>query len=199
MALTSEQWYNLGYRMGNVDKCLTRMMFTLQSKYGKSNSYAKLLFNLYGKSLCGLQSNLDDLICQAYPMSIHSLLSHPNIPLTDVFYNVNRFSCEEANSFVQDLRPHPKCLTCEEVLIFKQAITFIITYFNEVDTFFFKGKNKHIMKFREVLTKLDLFLQPMSGYETNTVEEPVRDNVGNVGKVTITIIKRDKTLIERET
>jgi hypothetical protein len=156
MSLTSKQWYKLGFQTGKVSNILTRLWFTLNSKYGKTNIYTKLLNRLYKYLVYGLQSNLDDLVGAAYSMNVHYLSGYEDISITDVFYNINRYTCEEANSFSRRVRPLPKSLTSEEMEDFKQSISYITTFINKVDMMF-KNKNKHIKYMKKELVRLESF------------------------------------------
>lgn len=162
MDLTPNEWYELGYEMGEVENSIVRLMFTLQSKYGKSNKYTKLLFSLCSGPLCGLKSNLDDLVCSAYPNSVHTLPNYENIYLTSVFYNVNRCSGEGYNSFGRRIRPLPKSLSSNEMIDLSTSIQSIGTYVSKVNKLFFNSKNKHVSTIEKALTKLSEFHKSMT-------------------------------------
>jgi len=161
MDLTSKEWYELGYEMGEVENSIVRLMFTLQSKYGKSNKYTKLLFSLYNRPLCGLKSNLDDLVCSAYPNSVHTLPNYENINLTSVFYHINRCSGEEYNSFGRRIRPLPKSLSSNEMIDLSASIQSIGIYISKVNKLFFNSKNKHVNTIEKALTELSDFYKSM--------------------------------------
>jgi hypothetical protein len=177
MSLTSKQWYDLAWRLGDVSKCIIRMMSTIQNKYGRSDIMSRSLLTLKRRYLCNLENDLSSKIHQAYPAT-HYLPGYENLYVGTIFFNINHYSYEETKSLTKNVRPLPKCLTSEEVLIFKQSINFIKSYVNDVDAFFFKKWNKSIAKFREILGKFDDFLQTVTIDETKA--EDVADEHSEV-------------------
>lgn len=159
MSLTSKQWHNLGMEIGQISKCMTRLICILHNKYGKSNTHTKLSFTFYNKYLCGLQSDLDGLIHRAYHKITTDLPDYNDISIRSVFYHLNRYTCEEANNFVKRIRPLPKSLTLDEMTDSKQSIEYITNFINKVDTMLFNNKNKHIKVMRKELIKLENFLE----------------------------------------
>ncbi len=147
-------WYDLGCRFGEVDNRVTRLMNILQSRYGKSNAYFKLLSNFLTTHLVCLEGELDSIISADYPRNIHYLPNYKDVPITNVFYNLNRYTPEEANSFIVHIKPLPKNLTDAQIDDGKQSVQYVSTFLDDVDEEFFYKQNKHICSMRKALAKL---------------------------------------------
>ena len=76
-------WINLGKETCNLDRWSWYCFFIIQNSFGKTK--AKSMFYNISKSFESLQSNLDDLVCVHYPLSISTI---NNIPITHIFYRI---------------------------------------------------------------------------------------------------------------
>ena len=178
MVITSTQWYNLGVQMGEVDKCIIRLMYILYGIYGENNKYTKLLFGVHRNALCALQSNLATQVSISYPLDVHILPGYEHVSITRLFYNINRYTVEEVNNIitnVKDIRPLPEKLTLSEIADFKISMSYIKAFISRIDCFFFEGKNVHVRDMKKALIKLESFLRPMPYCESSSQEKEIKE------------------------
>lgn len=151
--------YELGYEMGIVDRYIKTMWYTFESRYGDSDTNTKMchkLSNLKNK----LESELDDFACNSYPLTVTHLPGH-NIKITDIFYNINRITMEEADLLINPIRPYPKTLSKKDIEEFSAMIGYIGTYILKVNGLLSqKGTiNENVKSMLYFLDKLTNFLK----------------------------------------
>ena len=81
-----EFWIKLGIETCNIYRWNVNCMFTIENAFGKTKSR---LFVALEKQILLLQGLLDDLLCNSYPRSIHSIkYDNREIYITNIFYNM---------------------------------------------------------------------------------------------------------------
>ena len=81
-----EFWIKLGIETCNIYRWNDNCMFIVQNAFGKTKSR---IFVGLEKQLCLLTSLLDDLVCNSYPRSIHSIkYDNREISITKIFYDM---------------------------------------------------------------------------------------------------------------
>ena len=79
-------WIKLGIETCNIKRWNDNCMFIIQNAFGKTKTR---LFWALKKKINLLVGGLDDLICNSYPRSIHSIkYDNREIQITHIFYNI---------------------------------------------------------------------------------------------------------------
>ena len=81
-----EFWTKLGIENCNINRWNVNCRFLISNVFGKKKSS---LFVSLGKQLDMLTSLLDDLLCNSYPRSIHSIkYDNREIFISEIFYSI---------------------------------------------------------------------------------------------------------------
>ena len=82
----NEFWIKMGIENCNINRWNVNCMYLIQNVFGKTKSR---LFVSLEKYLDRLKSLLDDLVCNSYPRSIHSIkYDNREIFITEIFYSI---------------------------------------------------------------------------------------------------------------
>jgi hypothetical protein len=155
-----QKWYDLGCQVGDASKHMERMAEMIQCHFGKSHSCFKALSNFNRNLWCQLQGDLDELVCAEFPKHMHYLPGY-DVTLTEIFYNLNRYTTHELNGGFKLVRPLPKTLSKGQAASCLESIQFVLALVNKLDGELFNNKNKSIVKMRTSLEKVKAFCTSM--------------------------------------
>jgi hypothetical protein len=101
-----EFWIKLGIETCNICRWNDNCMFIVQNAFGKTKSR---LFVGLEKQLRSLTGLLDDLVCNSYPRSIHSIeYDNREIFITDIFYNMEDIMEYPVNNYKKTITVQDK-------------------------------------------------------------------------------------------
>jgi hypothetical protein len=138
MALTSEQWLELGNDTLSKRYDLEHNYESIVSKYGRNTPLPKSFYKLkyeFGQ----LRSLLDGLVNSQYltphPSSF-DLLPGTDIRLTNVFYGREPSNFMNQTNSIKYVRPYPKCLDIQQRAILDTLFQNLHSYLNTVRAYF---------------------------------------------------------------
>lgn len=157
MVLQPADWYQYGQLMGDIDKKIKKMYVIITNKYGYSGKESIIVSRLlYYRDQ--IQCNLDSEVCKAYLMNTEYLPGYGELRLINVFYSLNRYTCDEFNSMVKKYRPLPKTLSQEEKNEFLNNIISIHNGIDQIKIDIFRNSNEHITRLKTALNDLEKFI-----------------------------------------
>lgn len=157
MSLTSDQWYDLGYRMGRVTQISFYLSYLFNYVYGLSHKYS-IVCDRFSRLLPLLKSNFDSAICEQYPRPIYTLPGYDDIPIISVFYKINGYVDVEIE-YGAKLIKRSRVLDPKTKEIVNDLIMYVKNYMNDVNGLLYK--NKHV-KIKKTIDIMDQLLQIIS-------------------------------------
>jgi hypothetical protein len=147
--LTCDEWYELGTEMGDICNKWEKIYYDVNSLFGQSHQFTKLIQNIFSTQLTQLKSDLDDAVHHAFPFLTNKLPGY-DVKLSSVFYGLNR------NADVDFSRPthkkYPKKINRDQYREICQYIEETKTYLNKVNDML--HSDKFIGQFSRTLNKI---------------------------------------------
>jgi hypothetical protein len=87
--LDCADWYDLGTEMGDICNNWEKTYYDINSLFGQSHPFTKLVQNIFSTQLTQLKSDLDDAVHHAFPFLTNKLPGY-DVRLSSIFYGLNR-------------------------------------------------------------------------------------------------------------
>lgn len=146
------RWVELGVAMKKLYNNYIYLNMLIHNKFGKSNKISSNFWKLE-RCFTTLKSNLDDIVCNDYPLNVHTLPHYDHISITKVFYNIN-IDIEENNPpLPSGFKKLPKSLTIDEKIRINNFLNDLILYISSIKSLY-KDKRRE----KEYIKNADKFI-----------------------------------------